>query len=124
MEGLRSDSPLPKTTRVKLDRWEYSDPVGVPNPDEVILVLALSAPAARTLALSVRPSFRVRGNWRAGAALPGRGITLESAVTRTEEFVIPVRTMIYDHSARRLATAILVDGKQAARAELPIIGGD
>jgi len=124
MEGLRSDSPLPKTTRVKLDRWEYSDPVGVPNPDEVILVLALSAPSARTLNLSVRPSFRIRGAWRAGTALAGRTVSLEPGATRTEEFIISVRAMIYDHSARRLATAILVDGKQAARAELPIIGGD
>lgn len=124
MEGLRSDSPLPKTTRVNLDRWEYSDPVGVPNPDDVILVLALSAPAARTLSLSVRPSFRIRGTWRTRAVLPGRTITLEPGSTRTEEFTIPVRTMIHDHSARRLATAILVDGRQTARAELPIIGGD
>jgi len=124
MEGLRSDSPLPKTTRVKLDRWEYSDPVGVPNPDDVILVLALSAPAARTLSLSVRPSFRIRGTWRSVAVLPGRTITLEPGTTRSEEFTIPVRTMIHEHSARRLATAILVDGRQAARAELPIIGGD
>ena len=31
---------------------------------------------------------------------------------------------VNDRGARRLATAILVDGKQAARAELPIIGGD
>jgi hypothetical protein len=124
MEGLRADSPLPKTTRVKLDRWEYSDPVGVPNPDEVILVVTLTAPAARTLSLTVRPSWRIGGTGRAGTALPARSITLEPGAARTEEFTIPVRRMIHDQSARRLAAVVLADGRQVTRAELPIIGGD
>jgi hypothetical protein len=124
MEGLRADSPLPKTTRVKLDRWEYSDPVGVPNPDDVILVVTLSAPAGRTLSLTVRPNWRIGGNWRTGIALPARSIALEPGAARTEEFTIPVRQMIYDLRARRLSAMVMADGKQVARAELPIIGGD
>lgn len=124
MEGLRADSPLPKTTRVKLERWEYSDPVGVPNPDEVILVVTLIAPAPRGLQLAARTSWRIRGAWRQGATLPARPVTLAAATPRAEEFTIPVRRMIYDRDARRLATTLLVDGKDSIRAELPIIGGD
>jgi len=124
MEGLRSDSPLPKTTRVKLDRWEYSDPVGVPNPDEVILVATLTAPAPRSLQLAVRTSWRIRGTWRQGTTLPPRPVTLAAATPRVEEFIIPVRRMIHDRDARRLAAIIQVDGKGSIRAELPIIGGD
>lgn len=124
MEGLRSDSPLPKTTRVKLDRWEYSDPVGVPNPDDVILVVTLTTAAPRNLQLGARTSWRIRGAWRQGASLPARPVPLTANTPRTEEFIIPVRRMIHDRRARRLAATILLDGTDGIRAELPIIGGD
>ena len=35
MVNFNPNRPPPKATEVVIDRWEYSDPVGVPHPDEV-----------------------------------------------------------------------------------------
>lgn len=42
MENLNPNSPPPKNTEVKITKWEYSDPIGVPHPDEVQAVVTLS----------------------------------------------------------------------------------
>lgn len=42
MEGMNPNSPPPKNTEVKLTKWEYSDPIGVPHPDVVDAVLTLN----------------------------------------------------------------------------------
>ena len=123
MERLRADSPLPKTTRVRLPRWEYSDPIGVPNPDEVILVVTLRASTARTVTLSVRTRWKIRA-WANPEPLPDRSVVLEAGVPHNEEFIIPVRAMIYDRSAKRLAAHIWVDRREVTRVELPVLGGD
>jgi len=41
MEGMDMNKPPAKETEVVLQKWEYSDPIGVPHPDafEVVLVL-------------------------------------------------------------------------------------
>lgn len=41
MEGLNPNAPPPKNTDVKIEKWEYSDPIGVPHPDTVDLVIHL-----------------------------------------------------------------------------------
>jgi len=41
MEGLNPDAPPPKNTEVRITKWEYSDPVGVPHPDVVDIVVTL-----------------------------------------------------------------------------------
>lgn len=35
MEGLNLNAPPSKSTPVTLEKWEYSDPIGVPHPDTV-----------------------------------------------------------------------------------------
>lgn len=35
--NFNPNQPPPKTTEVVIDRWEYTDPVGVPHPDTVTL---------------------------------------------------------------------------------------
>jgi hypothetical protein len=42
MEGMNPNSPPPKNTEVKLTKWEYSDPIGVPHPDVVDAVVTLN----------------------------------------------------------------------------------
>lgn len=38
MEGMNPDAPPPKNTPTEISKWEYSDPVGVPHPDQVDLI--------------------------------------------------------------------------------------
>ena len=42
MEGMNPNSPPPKNTEVKLTKWEYSDPIGVPHPDVVDAIVTVS----------------------------------------------------------------------------------
>jgi hypothetical protein len=39
--GLNPNAPPPKTTEVVLRKWEYSDPIDVPHPDVVDVVVEL-----------------------------------------------------------------------------------
>ena len=63
MENLDPNSPPPKNTDVVIQKWEYSDPVGVPHPDVVDLVLEIrntsDAPSLPLIA-------EVSGQWRTG----------------------------------------------------------
>jgi hypothetical protein len=43
MEGLNPNTPPPKNTEVKITKWEYTDPVGVPHPDTVDVVVTLTS---------------------------------------------------------------------------------
>lgn len=36
MSHFDPNKPPPKQTEVLIDRWEYTDPVGVPHPDEIM----------------------------------------------------------------------------------------
>ncbi|HRD48051.1 MAG TPA: hypothetical protein PLD30_17015 [Candidatus Competibacteraceae bacterium] len=42
MEAFNPNSPPPKTTEVTIHKWEYTDPVGVPHPDSVDVVVVLT----------------------------------------------------------------------------------
>ena len=63
MENLDPNSPPPKNTDVVIQKWEYSDPVGVPHPDVVDLVLEIrnmnEAPSPTLVA-------EISGQWRTG----------------------------------------------------------
>jgi len=63
MEGLNPNSPPPKTQAVDLERWEYTDPIGVPHPDTVDVVLSVSN-------RNGFPAEQIRlwtiGRWKAG----------------------------------------------------------
>jgi hypothetical protein len=63
MERFDPNSPPPKTSDVVIRKWEYSDPVGVPHPDIVEVVVEIknegSAPASGMVA-------EVTGRWRVG----------------------------------------------------------
>jgi hypothetical protein len=63
MEGLDPNNPPPKNTEVELARWEYSDPVGVPHPDVVdVLVTVENRHVEPVSDLSVT----AQGEWKIG----------------------------------------------------------
>lgn len=62
MIGLNPNAPPPKTMDVPIQKWEYSDPIGVPHPDVVDLVIEVrneSAVAADLVA-------EAKARWRIG----------------------------------------------------------
>ena len=63
MENFDPNSPPPKKTEVVIKKWEYSDPVGVPHPDVVDLVVEIkngaTSPASQVL-------VEISGQWRVG----------------------------------------------------------
>jgi hypothetical protein len=82
--GLNPNSPPPKTTEVIIDKWEYSDPIEVPHPDVVDLVVDLrndsNEPAQNlTVNLSVR--------WQVGP-LRNKSRAVWSRAIRLKRFTI------------------------------------
>lgn len=63
MEGLNPNAPPPKNTEVKLTKWEYSDPVGVPHPDTLDVVVTLANSGGQTLS---NLEVEVAGEWKDG----------------------------------------------------------
>jgi hypothetical protein len=115
--------PPPKTTRIRLDHWEYSDPVGVPHPDTVILVVTLRSATSRDLALSVRTRF-LTGAWTKSTTASSQKISLAAGVAQTLEIPIPVALMINQHDATRLRSSIVAGATELTHADLRIILGD
>ena len=68
MEGFDPNSPPPKTTEVTIHKWEYSDPVGVPHPDtmDLVIVLSIEGPAPISDVVAV-----IEGQWRIGPIKSG-----------------------------------------------------
>lgn len=64
MEGLNPNAPPPKNTEVKLTKWEYSDPVGVPHPDVVDAVVTLKAATGEAMS---RLRVEVARQWKEGS---------------------------------------------------------
>jgi hypothetical protein len=63
MEGLNPNAPPPKTTEVMLQKWAYTDPIGVPHPDVVDVVVELKNHGDQPVeSLDVR----LTGRWRVG----------------------------------------------------------
>jgi len=63
MEGLNPNSPPPKNTEVKLSKWEYSDPIGVPHPDTVDVAVTVHNPTSESLS---NLEVEIRMQWKTG----------------------------------------------------------
>lgn len=146
MEGLDPDAPPPKEAEVRIRRWEYSDPVGVPHPDVVDVLLSVRNGGARPL-----PRVRVElvAEWKVGplreprravwtdrTVLPASpALSLEPGGTGAVRVPIDLKARMdalhaqerWPHRLR--VTATLREGIGAAAlaravAELPIVAGD
>lgn len=61
--NFNPNQPPPRTTEVTIDRWEYTDPVGVPHPDVVTVHASVRNNGnAATGAIRVKAEIR----WKAG----------------------------------------------------------
>ena len=63
MRNFDPNRPPPKATELVIDHWEYSDPVGVPHPDEITAQIAI-----RNKGSEPSPAFRlcVEVRWKEG----------------------------------------------------------
>jgi hypothetical protein len=64
MDGMDPNHPPPKNTRVKLKRWEYTDPVGVPHPEIVDVAVQIRNDSGRD-EMAILPEVDVQ--WSEGA---------------------------------------------------------
>jgi len=63
MEQFDPNAPPPKTTEVTIQKWEYTDPVGVPHPDVVDVVIELKNEGTSAASGIVT---EIAGQWRIG----------------------------------------------------------
>jgi hypothetical protein len=144
--GLNPNAPPPKTTEVILKKWEYSDPIEVPHPDVVDVVVEIrndsDLPAA-DLTVDVATRWRIgplrnedQATWGKAtsaqrlsvASLSPRGThTLRVPVNLAEKMkqLRPKRTWPWALRAQATATSA-ASGKilSTIEADLPITPGD
>jgi hypothetical protein len=70
MEGLNPNAPPPKKTEVRITKWEYSDPVGVPHPDVVDIVVTLANSGNQVLS---NLEVDVASEWKEGSLRAAAG---------------------------------------------------
>ena len=88
MEGLDPNNPPPKNTQVFLTHWEYTDPVGVPNPDVMDVVITVDNKGAQPVSNLV---VTAQGAWKVGplADETKAAWTEPVALNKSEPFEIP-----------------------------------
>lgn len=146
MEGLNPNAPPPKNTEVKLTKWEYSDPVGVPHPDTVDVVVTLANSGGQGLS---NLEVEVAGEWKNGplrdaasaawsqpAILQNfRGVSVSLSVPQTLRVPVDLKGMMaslekqreWPYGFRAIVTVHQPGSSQTlaqAAAELPIRPGD
>jgi hypothetical protein len=144
MENIDPNNPPPKTTRVTLSKWEYSDPVGVPHPDTVDFVATIRNAQGKAKA-TVTPKVQVQwmegsikdrgtASWGTPVALEiGGPITVGGG--ETQQLRVPVdlaaKMKTMEATGRwpwqlRVNLILLSDNRQIGQTlkELPITPGD
>jgi hypothetical protein len=144
MEGMDPNHPPPKETRIPIRRWEYTDPVGVPHPDVVDLVVLIRNDSPREME-GVSPDIQIQwleGSMRRKESAAWDKLVLiptpapvRLAVNETRTFRFPIdlaakmKSLAPKHAwpwALRVIATAKVPGTAAGstQAELPIIPGD
>jgi hypothetical protein len=121
MEGLDPNHPPKKQTVTRLQVWEYSDPVGVPHPDEVTFVAELPPTVMGNISVKIQ---WLEGRWSSATELKTFSINPGDDGMRLLSAQIPVALEINTKHPSRLRSVILADGKKVKTLDLPIQPGD
>lgn len=146
MESINPNAPPPKTTEVTLHAWEYTDPIGVPHPDTVDVVVELSADGGEPISgvvatveaawLIGAPSSAESARWGDASRVLTSTPTLLSPGTKTTIRVpVPIAARMAELDgtgewpwALRVIVNVRAEGRAEplvrAQAELPIRPGD
>lgn len=143
--GLNPNSPPPKNTEVTISKWEYTDPIEVPHPDVVDVVVdlrnQLDSPAENLVVdISARwktgpQRNKARAVWRRGASLKrftavrldARGsLSLRVPVNLAEKMNALSASRSWPWALRVRVAISTASGRpvQKITADLPIIPGD
>ena len=121
MEGLNPNKPPPKETVVRIEKWEYSDPIAVPHPDNVSLIV--NVPAEISGPLSARVKWK-RHQWSAPQILDQIKISDGPDGGRVLSAVIGMRKQIDHNPPSLLRSEVLLAGRIIKTLDLPIAVGD
>ena len=146
MEGMNPNAPPPKNTEVRLSKWEYSDPIGVPHPDVVDVVIILTnsgRQAVSNLEVEVASQWRrgplqdaARAVWGERAVLKRfQNVSVPAAGSQNLRLPVDLKKMmealekeqLWPHSLRVMVSVRLPGQAQPltqAQAELPMMPGD
>lgn len=143
MEGLNPNSPPPKNTEVKLSKWEYSDPIGVPHPDTFDVAVTVKNPnanAAANLDMEIRVQWKIgpqgkpsAATWSEPGVLKQQGLSVDAGGQQTIKASIDLKKKMDDLEKQKkwpFALRAIADVKAASsgasqsEAELPIKPGD
>jgi hypothetical protein len=142
MEGLNPNSPPPKNTEVKLSKWEYSDPIGVPHPDTLDVAVTVQNPnaAASNLDVEIRVQWRTgpqgkpsAATWSEPVVLKHEGLSVEAGGRQTVKVPVDLKKKMDELEKQKkwpFALRAIAGVKAAsavvsqAQAELPIKPGD
>jgi hypothetical protein len=143
--GLNPNSPPPKNTEVTISKWEYSDPIEVPHPDVVDIVVDLRNQAdrpAENLVVDISALWKIGQKKNKARAAWGKpfslkrmpAIRLEARGAQSFRVPINLAEKMTALSARRFwpwalraqVTVSTRSGKllQKITIDLPIIPGD
>ncbi len=124
MIGMNPNRPPPKTTRTRLKKWEYSDPIGVPHPDKADLVVEVEAGST-----PLSGTLNVLLQWKRKTWSPAQ-LQYETALTlaahQRERLVVPVDLAPIMRSPRPslLHAIVLMNKRRLTGVDLPIVAAD
>lgn len=121
MQDFDPNNPPLKSTRIQIKRWEYSDPVGVPHPDVVTLVVQVATLDATKV--EVRTQWLGKEWSRKSRQAPTPPVQLEGK-KQILRYDIPVGAYINSHGPKRLRSSIYLAGVKLKDVDLPIQLGD
>ena len=124
MIGLDPNRPPPKATKVRLEKWEYSDPVGVPHPESIDIVIEIDAGAE-----AVRKTMEVSVRWKVKKWLSSKIILKAPLELQRGEHKKVVVSVEIGPDIDRLKPSLLqanmtFGGLTVARSNLPVLVGD
>jgi hypothetical protein len=144
MDGLDPNHPPAKETRVTIKKWEYSDPVGVPHPDVVDVVVRIkntSGDAANQVAATVQiqwlegpQSKKQAAAWSAPTTLPAQdAVSIPPQQSKSFRYPVGINDKMvqlakqhgWPWSMRAIVTTTVAGNPVgSSRFELPIAPGD
>jgi hypothetical protein len=145
MEGMNPNSPPPKNTEVKLSKWEYSDPIGVPHPDTVDVAVTVQnrgSAALSNLEVEIRVQWKTgpekkpsAATWLEPTGLNKQGVSVEAGGQQTVRASVDLKKQMdqlekqkkWPFALRAIAEVRAAGSASVAsqaQADLPIKPGD